>query len=276
MTFSFFETSMAKGLPLNLYFFKTGTGAADYLAYTDGEREITVAGITYTPQQIARGKIASSGSLDKANLDIRMPRTNPLVELFRVYPPNYVVTLVVSQGHYGDPDNQFMAIWSGRILTFDIQVNEAAFGCEPVGTSIKRPGLRRNYQYGCPHALYGDQCRATKTAHPATVLAIDNAVITVPEGWFGGVPAAKYLSGLVEWSPPSGPGAARTILRIDGNMISIAGSTVGLFVGASINLFPGCNHQIQDCETIHNNILNFGGCPWIPIQNPVGSANQYY
>lgn len=276
MSFSIFELSRFKGRPLNLYYFKIGHGAGDYLAFTDGERELTLAGIVYGPAQIKRGRITSSGSLDKSTLDVQMPRTNPLVELFRVYPPNFVVTLVVRQGHYGDADNQFLAIWSGRIINFEISGNEASFGCEPVGTSVRRPALRRNYQYGCPHALYGPHCGAAKNSVPKVVLALSGSTVTLPSGWNGAIDPAKFIGGVVEWSPPTGATAVRTIIRIAGDVLTLAGITQGLSVGDTVGLVVGCNHQMSDCGTIHGNIVNYGGQPWIPTVNPVGNANQYY
>ena len=276
MSFSIFELSRFRARPLNLYYFKIGPGAGDYFAFTDGERELTLAGIVYSPVQIKRSRITSSGSLDKSTLDVQMPRTNPLVELFRVYPPNFVVTVVVKQGHYGDADNEFLAVWSGRIINFEIGGNEASFGCEPVGTSVRRPALRRNYQYGCPHALYGPHCGAPKVGIPKVVLALSGSTVTLPAGWNGAIDPTKFVGGVVEWSPITGATAVRTIIRIAGDVLSLAGVTQNLGVGDTVNLVVGCNHQMTDCGTIHGNIVNYGGQPWIPTVNPVGNANQYY
>jgi hypothetical protein len=33
---------------------------------------------------------------------------------------------------------------------------------------------------------------------------------------------------------------------------------------------------MSDCQDVFNNILNHGGCPWIPLKNPIGNRNQYY
>ena len=277
MSFSIFELSRFKGKPLNLYYFKIGPGANDYYAFTDGERELTLSGVVYSPVQIRRGRISSSGSLDKSTLEIQVPKTNPLFEIYRVYPPNFVVTMIVKQGHYGDPDNQFLSIWSGRVINFSIEGNEVSFSCEPVGTSTRRPGLRRNYQYGCPHDLYGaSTCKATKVGTPFVIQALTGGTLTLPNGWNGSLDAAKFIGGLVEWSPSSGALASRSIIRASGNVLTIAGLTQGLSIGDSVNVIVGCNHQMSDCSTIHGNIPNFGGQPWIPTENPIGYTNQYY
>jgi hypothetical protein len=36
-----------------------------------------------------------------------------------------------------------------------------------------------------------------------------------------------------------------------------------------IELLPGCDHSITDCETKYNNLINYGGFPWVPNQDSV-------
>lgn len=278
MSFAFFELSRFKGRPLNLYYFKVGDGPSDYIAFSDGERPITVGGVVYAPKPVKRGRIASSGSLDKTQLAISVSKNNPLFEIYRVYPPSYVVTLVIRQGHYGDPDNQFLVIWSGRIVDFEAMGNEVSFKCEPAGTSVKTPGLRRNMQRGCMHALYGPQCKAVPKPKTAEAAAVLPGYVTLPAGWNGAIPAAKFLGGTIQWTPAGSPRYLRTILDVssDGNTLRVAGNTQGLAVGDEVTMLAGCNHWMTDCEDLHDNILNYGGCDWIPVENPVGSTNQFY
>lgn len=278
MSFSIFELSRFKARPLNLYLFKTGAEAGEYLAFTDGERPITVGGIVYSPAPMKRGRITSSGSLDKSQLEITTTKSSPLFEIYRVYPPSFVITVVVKQGHYGDPDNQFLSIWSGRIADFEAQGNEVTFQCEPAGTSIRTPGLRRNFQRGCMHALYGPQCRATPHPIDTEVIGLVPGFITLDSGWNGSVPSPKFTGGTVGWTPTGGPRYLRTILSVsdDGLTLRVAGTTQALEVGDTVTVLVGCNHQMTDCMDLHDNILNYGGDDWIPTDNPVGNSNQFY
>ena len=278
MSFSIFELSRFKGRPLNLYYFKIGEQPSEFIAFSDGERPITVDGVTYDPQPVKRSRITSSGSLDKAQLSINVSRRNPLFEIYRVYPPSFVVTAIVRQGHYGDPDNQFLAIWSGRIVDFEVLANEVSFKCEPAGTSVKTPGLRRNMQRGCMHALYGDQCRAVPKPKTVQAAAVTSSHITLAAGWNGALPAAKFLGGTVQWTPAASPRVVRTIMDVssDGLTLRVGGNTMGLAPGGTLIALAGCNHYMSDCKEVHDNILNYGGCDWIPNENPVGSTNQFY
>lgn len=279
--FPFLHASRARSEPVHLYRVVYGIGAGSKMLMTDAEDPLVFGGETYQPVQIKHGEINASGNLDKSTVDLRAPRTNPLVDLFRVYPPSQVVALTIYQGERNDPDAEFRAIWAGRILNFAIEINEATFSCEPIGTSIQRPGLRRNYQVGCPHVLYGPSCRANKAAATISrrVTAINGPWLTLPAGWFGTRDPAVYLAGLAEWTTPAGDRMSRTILRVGGETsrdVMLGGLPTDLAVNGYVDLVLGCNHQLHDCRSLHSNIQNYGGCPWIPTKNPVGSYNNFY
>lgn len=279
--FGLFETSRTLGEPITTFFVRYGAGLSDYYAFTDAEKDLLVAGVTYKKAQIkAPDEITASGTLDKQAIEVRTPVTNPMTEIFRAYPPDSVATMRIALGHAGDPDLDFKTIWQGRILNLRIEGNESIFTCEPVGTSLKRVGLRRCYIYGCPHLLYGSMCRAYKAAATvsAAVSSVSGSTVVLAEGWYGSFDPSKFANGTMEWQKASGTNVVRTALQIgsDHRSILLSGLPVGLASGSIVNMVLGCNHQMDDCADLHNNINNFGGCPWIPTQNPVGSRNNFY
>lgn len=282
MTFAAREESRYLGQPVDLYLFRYGDAPDAFFAYTDAEDAITDSGILYRPIPIMRGAINSSGTLDKAALEIRTPQNVELAELFKLYPPSQVVTLIIRQAHIGDPDGQALVIWTGRVLGCKRVVNEATYTCEPVSTSLKRAILRRHYQYGCPHVLYGPQCKASKAAATATatVKAVAGPVVTFDAGWNGSTPLNKFRNGLMEWLSPNGSREVRSVLRLTlalGEVsVVLGGTALGLSADMEVSIVLGCNHNGDDCEDLHNNILNYGGQPWIPTDNPIGLKNTFY
>jgi hypothetical protein len=254
-------------------------GKAQVFAYTDTERAITVAGQLFSPKPIRCGNMNASGKLDKSMLEVRMPRDVPLAELFRVYPPSQPITLVIRQGHLTDEDSEFLAVWAGRVLSMARDGNEAVFACEPLSSSLRRTGLRRHYQIGCPHVLYGDSCKANKTAatRNTTVSSISNNNVTLPTGWNGAFAVEKFTGGAMEWTTPEGTKEIRTILSVSGNVLRMSGFLRGLTNGYAVKVVLGCNHKTSDCRDLHNSILNYGGCPTIPVKNPMSpAANQFF
>jgi hypothetical protein len=251
-----------------------------YFGYTDAEQEIVLDNITYAPIPIMRDPISASGTLDKSRLSLRMKRDVEFAELFRVYPPTQPVVLIILQGHLSDPDDpdEFLVCWTGRVLSVGREGDECVVSCEPISSSLRRPGLRRHYQLGCPHVLYGDQCRANKAAATTAgvVASISGTYVTLNPGWNGLFSASDFIEGTMEWTVESGI-ERRKILSISGNTLLLSGLIRDLLVGGGVSTVLGCNHQTSHCSGLHNNILNFGGCPWIPTKNPIGyPSNEYY
>jgi len=275
--FEVFHRSRSLSRPVYLYDIAFAEGEEGRLRLTSAGTPVIFAGAEYVPAQIKHGEIESSGTLDNATLEVKTPRFNPLVEVFRVYPPEQVVNLIIYRGELDDPDADFKAVWSGRILNFGMQGLEATFSCEPIATAVRRPGLRRTYQYGCPHVLYGPQCKASKSAASttATVQGVSGSVVTLNSGW-NAEPTVKYLRGLLEWQTDAGT-TRRTILQVlSPTQVLLAGIVRDLTPGMSVTAVLGCNRRMDDCRDLHGNILNYGGQPWITKINPLGQNNIFY
>lgn len=288
MTYNEYETSRKKGIPVTLVLFVWGDDPSAFNAYTDADEPITIhepyidQEITYDPIPISRGSIVTSGKLDKSELQINIPRDTDFSTRILVYPPSQVVTCVIRQGHVDDENQEFLVVWRGRVLSNARQGNEVSLTGEPVSTSMRRSGLRRRWQYGCPHVLYGQgegQCNANKAVATveATVEAIDKSSVILTDGWPGQGQSDKYLGGVIEWVNDEGNTEIRGILRVEGDRrFLVAGPPRGMVVSQTVKMVLGCNHQMSDCAALHNNIVNFGGCPWIPLKNPVGYRSTFY
>ena len=279
MTFEVNESSRSQGQPAELYLFRYGTDEASFYAYTDVGEDIVVDGVTYQSLTLKRGKIVSSGTLDKTALSVTCPLSADVVELFRIYPPGEVVTLVIRAGHLTDGSEvltDWPVIWSGRILQCsrdNTNGPEATFTCEPASTSMRRVALRRHYQLSCPHVLYaqGDNlCNAVKADRTidTTVESFTLTSVTVPAADVAAYALPKFLGGTVEWTTDTGRNV-RSIIRISGSAFQLSGPTTGLSDGYAVTVSLGCNHQTDDCQLLHANILNYGGQPYIPQVNPI-------
>lgn len=290
MAFGDFEGSRDSGNPVQLFHFRYGTGATEYYGYTDHTEEIVVdhggviGEITYEAVPITRGAIESNGTLDKSALRINTDLGTGLAEIFRVYPPAEVVNLTIRQGHIGDADEEWVVIWVGRVVAANRQDGELICSGEPVSTSLRRPGLRATYGYGCRHVLYGPNCQADKEAATvsATVASIDGATVTLDGGWEGSFAPEKFLRGMLEWPTDGGSTERRMIIRVAGDTLHLSGIPNGLSASDAVDVVLGCNHKLYasedggDCEGLHDNVLNYGGFRWIPPKNPIGSYNNFY
>lgn len=277
MTFGDYEASRTQGRPITLYKFFVQDNV---YAYTDNEQIIPFSGDDYLPIVIDRTSITASGTTDKAALTISMPKNLALPDLFLIFPPSDVVSLTIFQGHPAY-EVDFQAVWTGRVLSCSRDNKSVAnLTCEPIRSSMRRPGLRRRWQYGCPHAVYGDQCRASRAANTVTATLgsiSNNVVLAFPAGWNGAFDAATFLDGMVNFVDAAGMTHSRTILDADvpNNRLTITHAIAGLANGATMSITRGCDHLETGCTAL-NNINNYGGDPWIPLKNPVSNVNNYY
>lgn len=274
MSFEPIEKSDDLGSPYELYEFRYGDTDEAVYRYTNLDRDLVADGVTWFARPIRREAYKSSGKTEKTNLSIRLPITTDLAKLFTDFPPTQVVRVIIRAGHVSDPENNRIVVWVGRVLSVAKEENEAVLTCDSTIVSMKRPGLRRNYQYACPYVLYGQgvaACNASMAAatKPAVVAAITGGVVILQGGWQGGIPFVKFSGGMLRWRGATG-WEFRTIRTVsDSGDITYIGPVRGLEVGQAIEVILGCNHTMTDCRDLHGNIQNYGGQPWIPTKNPV-------
>lgn len=299
MAMNDYEVSKSRGQPVELYLFRYGSEVDDFFAYTDGERDVLHGGITYTPLPVDRGKIESKGKLDANEVQITVPRPSDVADLFRIYPPARIVTVTIRQGHIPNGDDpasyalgeNFPVAWLGRVLEASREEAECVLTCESASASMKRPGLRRHYQWPCSLVLYGPRCRADKVAATVTctVATVGGNRLTLDAPFLPQVPVdpadpllgtqdahtvAAYVGGIIQWAGPTGT-EYQSILRTEGTAgLVLTGPTRGLLIGATVALSLGCPHTLAGCEALHNNVVNYGGHPFIPTFNPLGKNNH--
>lgn len=280
MSFEEHEKSPSSGGPITLYKFVVGPAVVDHLCYTDADTDIFHEFVKYSKTTIKRDEVSTTGSLNKTELKITMLSREAIVDVFRDYPPSFVVTVSISEGHFDDRDRQFLTIWYGRVLNCEIVNNQVTLSCEPSSVSIKRPGLRRNYQRQCPLVLYGPDCLATRTTVSCVLNSfIGNVVSLTPPG--GGLPigAEAYINGIMEWiSTKTGRTEIRSVLGCveeEDDSITITLSGPVSDIPGTFSLVKGCNHTERTCIEWHDNIVNYGGQIWIPVKSPLGTTATF-
>ncbi len=263
--------------PVELYRFAID---ASVWTWTSGDAAVTYAGETYTPEPIGRNAMEQTQEINRANLKVTVPRSNDLAMLYLTTIPDWPASLTI----FRQVGASTLVYWKGRIAGVSVDGNEAEINCESVFTSMKRMGLRRKYEIKCPHALYHRGCNldiddwsttGMIDTNNGTELIISEAD-ALPDGYFNnGV--VRDPNGVTRWIM-SHVGGSITITRpfLDMDAAIAAGGyglSYGLYYGNyAVTLHPGCNRTKEVCKDFFNNILNHGGCPWLPGQNPFGSS----
>jgi len=282
MSYNAIERSIDLGVPVTLFEFIYGPTSGDAYRYATTIDTISVAGRSWNPHNLTHSDIVSTGKLDRAEVVVTARPDIEVAGLFLSAPPSQPVALNIWRGHaLPDMDgwDEFIRVWVGRVLVAQWSGPTVEFKCEPVATSAKRVGLRRHYQYGCPHVLYGRACGVSELANTTRVKVryagtqVDILVDPVP----GGGPAinpAQLAGGIFTLTLPDGREAKRTIVAAastDGGIALVLMSPLpGILNGASAAVARGCAHTFDACRSF-NNTSNYGGCPSIPTKDPFRS-----
>lgn len=262
MTYATYETSLDRGTPIELYEFVQGQRKWHLVSAAD---PVTLSSLVYIPSPVERSRVNQTTDTFKDGLSLTFPRDDPFASQFLGFAPEEVTTVTLRRGHYGDPDNQFIVYWKGRVAGAKTSGNEVQVECESVFTSIRRPGLRARFEYGCRHSLYSRGCGAQLVLYKLTgvVQALTGGVtITVLGSAANG---NGYYTGGMLLTPD---GSSRFIISHTSDIVTLSRPIASLVGGMTVDLYPGCDHRRETCIAKFNNLNNFGGFPFIPAINP--------
>lgn len=283
MTFENYETGVQSGSPAMLFLVEYGDQGDNYFAYTDYDTTCLFDGKTFWPTPIYAGSVESSGTLDNTTLEIEITPEAGIVSMFRNGAPTHPVRMTLYQGHPEDPDDDYKPVWTGRVISVERGGDDgwAVLACEPVAVSLRRTGLRRHYQYGCPWVLYGAECGVDKANFSVSAVAQAHGknYVDLPAAWEGAFPREQFIGGFVQYEDPStGVTMTHTIIDLDSETRLVLGAQrLDVLDGeTTITCFLGCKHTLEDCREVFDNVPGYGGQPWIPTDNPTRGTNQFH
>lgn len=273
MTYEAYDQSVQNGDPQLLFLFQRGSTS---YRFTSSQLDITAMSEAWSSESIDAGDINQSEDMTRDTLQLKFPRSNEFAlslesDLFEI-----ITTVTLFRGYSSDPDNEFIAYWKGRVAGTSSDKNQISLSCEPVFTSLRRPGLRARYQRSCRHALYGGGCGVDKEDFrvDGTCTSAIGTTIVVAEA--GGYADGYFNGGMVKTDGDvyrfitKHVGTSITLIRPVQELIEAVASSTG---SAPVSLYPGCDHTRSVCASKFSNQLNYGGFPWIPTKNPFGGSS---
>lgn len=234
---------------------------------------INSGGNDFAPAPINHGSLTRTTKADaeQVTLEAVYEADGPLAQFL----PNALpvpLQVVIYAATLAHPDDVY-PVFSGLVDDPQINGHKISARCQSYLDAMTRKVPSMQIQGRCPYQTYdGATCKLDKGDWGQTgeILSINGRVIQVaPEevlddDWFGW--------GWVEF----GSGATyevRTImmdLRLapsNNRELTLNAPLNHATVGANIALYPGDDHRLETCENKFNNLVNFGGIPWVPGDN---------
>jgi uncharacterized phage protein (TIGR02218 family) len=220
---------------------------------------------TYTSINIGSSDRESKNQLTKEYLNIELPLFSAFA--ISLLSPTFDKKLTLTV--YEKTEIGTDQVWQGTYKNIKTNGKKFELRFESLYTTMKKNGLGEKIQRTCPHVHYGRGCFVDKSLYgvAGTVAAINGRSITVtiadaqPDGW--------YNLGLVKIAS----GVERFIETHVGSQLTLSKAFDGLTIGASVTIYPGCDRSKETCFNKFDNILNYGGFPYIPIKNPYDGSS---
>jgi uncharacterized phage protein (TIGR02218 family) len=269
MSYRVVDTSRQDGNPALLYTFNRGAAAWYYIA---GPSAFLFNGHSYLPEVISSSPIVNTGDVPRDPVSITLPITNALAVSFLVGAPDEVTTLSIFRTHYTEaPDG--VEEWFGRVLSVSASLATVTLVCEPIGTSMRRMGLRPVYQRTCGHMLYGPGCNVDKNlyAYSAAITLVNRNLVTVfsigtLDNFVGG--NIKASDGTLRMIVAQSSTNVLTLMRPVQALIADFAAHPG---GFTATLYPGCDKSTTTCRDKYHNLGNSSAFPGITGINPTVS-----
>lgn len=278
-TFLQLEQSSASSVPIELYEFTLGSTT---YYYTSTESDITVGSNTYVATQLSRSELVESSDLGKNNFTITAPDQFPVSLLFENGPPEGIVTLIIKRVQLGNlSTSQTEVIGMGRITTVDFPPLRSEITLETVFTSIRAAGIHRVYSINCGFTLYGDECKVDKLSYQSTATDVTQTGNLMTGSSLNDQDSGYYAGGIAVWQPQAGTYVTRGIKSHTNNGTSPGEIEITYEMpnypsgGATLTLYPGCDHSMSTCINKYDNLDNYGGFPYMTQKNPWGSASIF-
>ena len=269
MTFDANETSTESGQPVELYTIQVGTS---FYYYASGIDDFTLGFQTYTAIGGLKRTKTTDGPAKRADeFKLDLPTSSDVAQFFTGSLPGVRVRLTVLRCHRGDtPTPESVTIFDGFVHSAGFVQNGkvCTLVAKPELASLGKQVPRRTYQGACNHVLYDvDTCGVDDTdpAYRAAALSVDSQVgnvLTVAAGLSGLYPDGWMNGGFAELI---GGTDFRLIRTHVGDVLTLQNpfSTTP----TAINAFAGCAHTVGICKSKFDNVINYGGFPFVPTKN---------
>lgn len=165
----------------------------------------------------------------------------------------------------GDTTLGLVTLFGGRFGAIEITALGIKATCTASNVLMAQNLPRRVYQGRCTHTLYDAGC----TLHAADF--IDNYVVLaagrIAVNWVGAAlhDPARYLFGTLKMTSGVAAGETLSVSNTASTGVALGYPLLNIPApGDTFSVTFGCDKSMATCANTFNNLLNFGGFPYIP------------
>jgi uncharacterized phage protein (TIGR02218 family) len=262
MTYLEDEMSAHDGQPIELYEFYSNSTTYRFTSHVES---VEFSGHTFNAIPITRGSLEGGTQEDSPTIEIRMPYTERIVKDFAYGVSPNSLQLIIYRLHTAT--GQPIEYWRGEVAAISVSGRVAKFRVPSVLAGKMKSSVPGTfYQSQCNHCLYSSRCGISSEAYKlrTTVLNISSNGASLVLASSGGASQNWFKAGEII---RASDGERRMVVYQSGASIDLNYPFPNIKIGDTVNIYAGCDHTVGDCRDKFNNIINFGGHPFIPSSN---------
>jgi uncharacterized phage protein (TIGR02218 family) len=266
-SFDTLEKSVQDSRPIEVYTIQLGGQA---FRYTSAEDVITVGLNEYEPISIQRSAIGQGVEERRRIVTITLPADNVFARKYiNVVPGQKATVDVVRLQRDESPTfNTQVLIFRGQVLSvrFPDDGLVAEIATRTIEASASQSIPRFTAMASCNHVLFGPGCNVDPAtfSNTGTVTVVSGNQITVPGL---NVRPDQYFRGGT--CTPTSETDPRLVIDHVGNVLTLLLPFSSSILGGTVEVRAGCDHKFDgDCATKFDNVIEFGGRPYVPTKNP--------
>lgn len=267
------------GRPVELYLFQIGGTA---YRVTNANRDIVIGAFTYESLALMRTNPLLSKDKNAGRLELTCPESFAVMQQFITILPSQQPTLTIFRTHLSDVSEEVVAFWKGKVSSVAFADGIAKAVCSYIASEFQKQMPRFTYQGVCNHVLYDEGCLVTDTDfdYTGTVDSIVEGITIKIVGLRTAVDSLPNVGGLssgekdLYWQGGMVTANSEFRMVLEGNVggdadtIRVLLAFQELAASDVIQAFAGCAHSLDICDRKFDNVVRFGGFPYIPTINP--------
>lgn len=234
--------------------------------YTNGDVSVAYGGNTYTPAMLQRGPLERDNTLNIVKMDIGFSYLeNPVID-YIAQNPVALVWITVMRLFRDQSPLEAGVVFIGQIKTVTFQGNLGKVECVGFEHYLSRPLPLYRYMRQCNWKLFSTQCTVSVSNYSYTlnVSSISSDGLTIVCAALPVLVNDYFAQGEIVFSSER-----RMITTSASTSLYVRFPFKSLSVGDSVTVYAGCDGNITTCRDKFGNVINFGGTPYVPVDNPI-------
>jgi uncharacterized phage protein (TIGR02218 family) len=166
---------------------------------------------------------------------------------------------------YGDTSPGTVILFGGRISDIDCTRTGIDLKCRSHLELLNIQMPRRLWQSSCTHTLGDAMCQFDRSSMQTTFSAGPGSSEAQIATSVSPTPPNLYVQGTVVGVTGANAGSNRTVATMAGGWVYVRLAFLSpILAGDQFQLLPGCDRTLSTCTNVFNNVIHFGGFPYIP------------